>query len=287
MIARFVSFLGVLSIGVGSSCYPEEARLGVDDVLERLRDGKEVDAADIRFRTGTEQPEAARFKFYGSVWKIARYRGSKERQRLLEYLALGLKDSSGLVRNGVTRWALDFETTDFSANARQTIEGALDGEVASKAEILLVGLANVESLIPKVRAIGLNPVREPEVGRWWGTREWAALLVLARRGEADARKVVQQVEAEKNIITRVTVCLQDVAYLRQPEGLDLLCKYLDSDERLPRVKDSAPGEPVNLRAAAALAKCLKEFPVKKEYPSDYTRADIIKCREWMKAQGGK
>lgn len=82
---------------------------------------------------------------------------------------------------------------------------------------------------------------------------------------------------------RVTVLLQELEYVRQPEALHILKKYLDSDERLEAVKPTVPGMKCAQYAAIVLARSLEGFPVVKE-DLNYTEDELNICREWMSAQ---
>jgi hypothetical protein len=233
--------------------------------------------------------EAERRNGYAAIAEVARISSSTEkRQVFIEYLIDGLYDESLSILTEIKSWLQDFGEPDFSSHARERLDGYIAAKGFDREIILIAGKAHISPIIPELRVMANSEIMEPEVGRWYGTIEWASLLVLARFSEKGmAARVIQRVEQEKNPVFRATDGLKDVAYICQPEGIELLRKYLNSNERLPGVKDNDSGELVCKRAAALLAESLIDFPMKKQYFGDFTETDIDVCRQWMNAHKGE
>lgn len=253
-------------------------RRGLENVVIK---GKVIDVSKVTELINCNIP-ALRRNTYACVWGFAKLTNDIDRLKAVQLLSQGLLDESLTVRTEVERWLRDFEPSDFSIVSRQNIRAMLQRKTLSKDMILLGGIADIDAIMHDVRGFAKGAVREPGAGRWYGTKEWASRMVLARSGDKEAmRDILKYVEQETNLVIRITVLLDDVAYTRQTEGVELLNRYLNSDERLPSVKDSAPGSLVCQRAAAVLAKMISDFPVRKDYYADYSDRDIVECRQWM------
>jgi len=77
------------------------------------------------------------------------------------------------------------------------------------------------------------------------------------------------------------VILPQIAYIRQPEGIEYLNRYLDSDLRLPPTDPVEKGEPVARWVLDMLAGCIKDFPVEKKPGRSYAQDDVETARKWM------
>lgn len=149
--------------------------------------------------------------------------------------------------------------------------------------------------LAQLKQMAAGEVGEPTPGQWYGTPRWKALIRLAQLGDrgaaervvAVARRQAANASAGKarGVLENIVI-LDNVASIRQPEAVEFLKEYLDSDERLPDLDGGVPGTPISHRAAALLASLVEEFPVKKEYCSDYTTEDIQACRKWMASHMG-
>lgn len=150
--------------------------------------------------------------------------------------------------------------------------------------ILLAGLAGVASLSDEIQFWADRQISEPEAGRFFGTNEWAANLVLARRGNALSLGKLLDFAEKQDFHTIATVVLVDLQYVPQPEVVDYLKKYLDSDERLEPVKPTVKGMLAANYAASSLARILEGFPLEYREDYSYSEQEIEACRVWMSKQ---
>lgn len=123
------------------------------------------------------------------------------RRNLVSDLATSLADQSPVVRRSVARLLSTLEADDFGPNAKIAIQEAFEAQ-PGKQLMLLGGVADVEAVHKAVDQLVFQPSNKPSVGRFYGTLEWGAELVRARRGESDSiKKVIEAVEEEKDMVT--------------------------------------------------------------------------------------
>jgi len=208
-----------------------------------------------------------------------------DRRTLVEELTKSLQDPSPAVCNNVAEWLCVLKPDDFGPGAKIYIEKAFRKK-HTKQLILLSGIADVSYVNEKIKTLVFISSVTPAVGRFYGTLEWGAELVRARKGDKNSIKnVLKAVEDENDMITKITVLLRELEYVHQPEIVIYLKKYLDSDERLEAVKPTVTGAKCAQYAAVALAQILESFPVVKE-DINYTEKELNICRQWMSIQAG-
>jgi hypothetical protein len=118
--------------------------------------------------------------------------------------------------------------------------------------------------------------------RLYASPAWAATLALARMGEKESTEyVIAQVRRERDLILRSTSLFDDLAYTRQPAAFNLLREYLNSQARMPQVKDNVPGQLEAVRAATQFALYAKGCPVQGDA---VVEADVPKIAKWASAQ---
>ncbi len=181
-------------------------------------------------------------------------------------------------------WLLTFRDKDFNNEAKIIIRKAM--EKPGKRTVLICGVANMQEELPNLKKLLVDELEHEKKTRepWWFQLSWRARLARARMGvEEDIKKCIELVETEKNTHIRVTRLLHDIGYIRQPDAIDLLMKYVFSDERLEKLKPTDPGEPVASYVIDILAECLRDFPVKKG-GRRYKQEEIEICRKWMQEQ---
>lgn len=278
----FKSAMAILmALSIGTSCSADQ--LDLSQFRQDLGAPDKLTSDYVSSYINAESSQV-RYNSYAAIWEVAKKKPYDEKNQLLQHLAQGMSDKEKSVREASVKWLLQFREKDVSSETSALIAKNLEKRELDKNRILLAGLYGTESTLNTIRKLGSTIVQDPEVGRWYGTKEWASNLVLARLGEIDSEELVQRVESESNVVARVTICLQDITYIKQPEGVQLLLKYLNSEDRFPSVRDSTLGEKVCLRAAYFLAQSIEGFPIVKEYYSDYTEEDIATCRKWMSSQ---
>lgn len=205
------------------------------------------------------------------VWALVRERllaapFPARRQRLTLLLLRAARDEQERwVRDAMLSWLLQLTPAEFGDDARNVI----DELPRSDPDVLrLIGLSGYEACMPELRRLTEGPV------------PWSALLSQARLGDVKAAaRVVQQVEAEEDVVDRSGL-FKDLAFTRQPVALDALRRFLGSDQRLPRIKDHVPGTLEAMYAAQALALAVEECPVAEAT----SEADLAAVRAWAVAQ---
>jgi hypothetical protein len=175
---------------------------------------------------------------------------------------------------------------DFAQNA--TIElDALPWTAEFCPEVIrLLGIAEVRQALPRLRKqVGDHPLPERAAPGYHNTNTWAALLALARQGdEQSLALVIRRVHEERDIVVRATTLLYDLGYTMRPAAFDSLKDYLNSDERLPTIKDNVPGRLEASHAAAVFSKYVRNFPIQE---TDFSEAQTRQARAWVNSQGSR
>jgi len=208
------------------------------------------------------------------------------------------------VRQEVVRWLIDlvysgnghnespllmgFTARDFDDKARNTIRQGLAKERVGVLTVQLCGVANIQEGLPRLATLLVDEMQyQAEADKtgekkWYLTTAWAARLARARMGvKEDIARCIELAEGEKNGADRVLRILPKIGYIRQPEAIEYLRKYLESSERLPPTNPGARGEPYASRVVYILAESLQGFPVKPKLTRWYTDEEIEICRKWM------
>lgn len=227
---------------------------------------------------------------YTLTWQAGRRGDAAVRQQVLARQLEAVEDPAPLVSQHAAKRVLDFPADAFDDKAKAAIRKQLEQPTPRREMVLAAGVADLRDELPRLEALLIDESayeRGPHSGKWYGTTGWAARLARARLGvQADVARVIELVEAERDAVTRVTLLLKDLGYTRQPAALAKVREYLDSDERLPTTKPTAPGTPYAQYAIDVLALHVDDFPVGKREPGLYSEAQITAAREWMRAQGG-
>lgn len=254
----------------------------IDDRALRLSDPGQV----IMALTPYEEDSSPRVRYYAYTlaWQIAMQDSEPVlRRQVTEKLLQGYTDPTPLVWQHAGQYLLSFTAADFTEGAKATIRQLVTDDNPRRETALLAGVAGLQGQISELRALvseetGLNSAT------WYGTRGWYARLALARLGsQEDVTDVIERVESHPDPVIRVTRLLGDIAYTRQPAAIQLLQRYLESDERLPSLKANAPGSRYCQYALDFLAQSIEDFPVESVGPG-YSEAEIDSARAWMRAQ---
>ncbi len=224
------------------------------------------------------------------------------RQEIVYKLLEGLNDDEGVVRGNTARWLQSFSAGDFSAASKRFLSEklrTLSEEQSSPAVgiVLLIGVADIKSELPSLALILKENENRFDSEGWDRSMAWAALKARARMGvKEDIKRCIELVEArpEKD---RVMFLLQDLSYVRQPEVVEYLRNYLNSNKTIPP-SGCTPGLIYADRAASALREMLLGFPpaatvreFRKEHPawhpdrySHFVSARKEQYRQWMREQ---
>lgn len=214
------------------------------------------------------------------------------------------KDGNG------AEWLMQFTAEDFNTGAKDVIRQATSKERIGVLTVRLCGVANMQDQLPRLEALLIDEVafvNDPNVrvssaagyedwdphakelqvqlerrfpSKWYHTVGWEARLARARMGvKEDIAKCIELAEREENKAERVLTILPQIGYIRQPEGIQYLRTYLESDERLPRlgaIRLSYASRVMNI-----LAESLEDYPIKPKPSFNYTDEEIELCRKWM------
>jgi len=207
---------------------------------------------------------------------------------ITEKLLLACNDLSPLVSGYAAERLRSFEQDDFAPRARALLRPMLAGDPKDPNFwhlILVAGIAQIREEIPHLGTLLFDELVEKANldGRVsYGRVGWAARLARARMGvEEDVARAIQVVEAESDPVVRVTKLLRDLAYIQHPAAFAAIAKYLESDERLPQVKETAPGTQYAQYAMEVLAESVPDFPVPKKGQGAYSQEDVLQARDWM------
>jgi len=215
------------------------------------------------------------------------------RQEVTERLVSNLADPNLHLSPHPYEWLLTFKAEDFSSSTKELIRQNFlrNTNIRQSRFALIVGVANITEELPRLERLLIDELAYQTVAdktgdkKWYYTLGWYARLARARMGiQSDTDKCIELVRAEGDITEKVLRLLPNIGYIRQPEAIECLREYLNSDERLQRVNPNVPGEPVASYIINILADCLDEFPIEKRERRGYTVEEINLCRQWMAAQ---
>ncbi|MFH0910900.1 MAG: hypothetical protein V1918_05290 [Planctomycetota bacterium] len=237
--------------------------------------------------------EGVQYLTYHYYQELARLHPSLEvRQAVVDRFTELLTDESFDWWSGVAGWMGDnCRASDFSEASRERLRRAVPmrgGKV-----IRLYGVADMQDMLPYLQGLLIDEEAYRASyeagglagGLWYGTDSWQARLTRARLGvQEDIQKCLQLVESEKDEDRRVLRLLPDVGYIRQPAAIEYLKRYVYSEERLPRVKETAPGSPYAAYAIHVLCDALNNFPIRKDDGIGYTDDELVLCRQWLAEQ---
>jgi hypothetical protein len=242
------------------------------------------------------------------------------RQVVVEKLLIRLRDDAALGnKQWLANRLLVFTSADFSQGSRELLQELFVEALGSwnkhlQADIiLLVGVAELKSELLRLKEFidenegKLKQQHDEYIAYWRQTVEkmpqrmrgryartlkkqywqkslvWAALRARARMGvEEDVERCIELVESHPDEDYRVGWLLQELSYVRQPEVVDYLYQYLQSDKvREPGGRDTHVGTYAQ-RAGQALAHMLRGFPGGKKI---WGGPELVeKRRKWMAEQ---
>jgi hypothetical protein len=232
----------------------------------------------------THESEELRRDIYALLWRMGtQSKDPQRRQTIVELLMRRVLGENEFLRDQLLKWLRDFETGDFNEQSN-TILGILPWpEDEASSVIRLIGIADLKSKIPELKELAKREGTNSDTATWYAKDEWTALLVLARMGDERSAQIVNdRVRRESEIIVRATILLKDLAYTKQPSAFDTLKIYLNSAERLPQTKETAPGVLEASYAAALFSQYLEDFPMEE---SDYFGdAEVSQIRAWVNKQ---
>jgi hypothetical protein len=250
----------------------EDSLVAIDPkaVLAALKKYKRDPSVNVRFAVQTAQYKISMHSIDTSI-----------KRQVVESLIEDRRDADPLVSQQASKRLLSYKAIDFSPKAKQAIAADLGKKEVESGIILISGVAQVRTQVHRLKAIAAN--LDKTNSGWYNSRQWHARLALARMGDNQyLNTIIDMVESEPNDILRVTRLLGDIAYMRQPAGVELLKKYLNSEQRLPAVKSTVPGSTFSQYALDFLAQIIQDFPIQSK-GIGYTGAEIAAARSWFRS----
>jgi hypothetical protein len=167
---------------------------------------------------------------------------------------------------------LSFSPDDFSPASKDVIRGLLAKPDAKNWVALVAGVAGLTDQMPRLRQIA-------DVQQGWGRNlSWAAHLALARLGsKSDIDYCVETVESKE--LNQRIAGLDQLSYIRQPEVVPILVKYLNDDTPI----GAGPSTPVGTYALHALCGMdIAGFPIAYGSTGLYSASELKQARIWLR-----
>lgn len=223
-----------------------------------------------------DESEVVRSTAYDIAWVVGR--DSKDPAIRQEVVTRLLTGRDAWARNSHS--VLSFRRADFTDEAKQIVRALMQKDTPSSDIVLVAGIAEVQEAIPKLKALAGGDWRERPA--WYRTTGWDALRALARMGDKNAiQECVEKVKTNPEVWL-LGAMLNDLEYIRQPEAVALIVKYLNSDEMMPRPDGRPGGARFSMSALLQLCRMIKDFPVRDNGTGFYADADVESARTWMR-----
>jgi hypothetical protein len=239
-------------------------------------------SSDFLNKNAADEPEEFRRDLYALYWRFgtASADGAKRRS-IVDFFVGKINEETPMLRGQLLKWLQDFRKEDFGDKAKIHINSLPWLPEYVPEAIRLIGVAEARDGDERLR----TQIREHPLEKTPGYEKsatWAALLALARLGDRNAlAQVIDRVNQEKNIVVRASILLYDLGFTRRPAAFDTLKKYINSEERLPRIKDNVPGRQEASHAAAVFSKYIKDFPI---IETDFNEQQTRQAREWVNSR---
>ena len=173
-----------------------------------------------------------------------------------------------------------FQAGDFSPPARDTLAALFRKDAPYQDELArLCGAIGIQKLLPDLQALSGPATKNQRL-------RWAALLALARMGDAEAlsgvMKRVQRLPVSDDLVYEV---FPDLIYTRQRAAIDYLVVELNSDEKKCTTADERPVT-CAYRIMEMLAGAVEKYPLRADAGGDIKTNDYEKSlaavRQWFK-----
>jgi len=180
----------------------------------------------------------------------------------------------------------DHEPDEFLPVSANKVDAVLRSTIINSRSLEIGSAFNLRWLLPFAMGATNHPAGVDHDAEW----DRYAMRARARMGDSVAIAAILKVcedMASSNPHDLVPV-FEPMGFIRQPDAIVFLRRFLESEELLQGFRDSGEGLPVAQLAAYYLERSLVGFPVRhREGPWAYTPADIAACRAWMKAHEGR
>lgn len=193
------------------------------------------------------------------------------RKKVVKAFVEGLNDQ--YVYENCARLLKGYQRADFSQESKTGLKQHFD-EVISKGSrdrhardiILLIGVADMQTEMDSLQAIIDNvtePLKITDIRKPWHRRAFAALKAKARMGDKNAiQRCISLVDSVSDEDFKVLKLLNDISYIRQPEGIDYIKRFLYSDKKQSSGGPDTMVYPYSYYAAEYLEKLIVGFPGK-------------------------
>ena len=220
---------------------------------------------------------------YKRLKEISLNQNNESLNQLVVYeLLKAINDSSALVWQHAAADLIDYSSNDFNDKSKLLIQEYISKEKHLAEVFLIAGCAGIIDILPLLDKIIGESTDVSKVGMWYGSLNWRANLAAARLGaKRNIKYCIKKIENEPNDVIRVTKLLRDLAYIRQKESVLSIKSFLDSDDRLPSVKDGVLGSSYSQCAIDLLSEIIYDFPIEKKFVGGYSSSDISTARLWM------
>ena len=205
------------------------------------------------------------------------------RRAVVERLVAAAEDPEPMVYQRAERLLERFDSKDYSDDAKAALREVYRAQSRRSRLIKAVGAAGLADLADELAVVAA----ELDYGdkRWLYSPAWAATLARARFGlPGDTEAVVQRANGWADRHRLFTRLSYDLAYVRQPQTLEVLRKLLDSNEMTPNLH-GAGRLPLNDYVMDALATVFNDFPVARKSPGRYTKDDKKAARRYLRRWG--
>jgi len=132
------------------------------------------------------------------------------------------------------------DKNDIDSEFKEIITKAFNEKTADNRSFLeLAYLAQIDNIDENLQKISKGNLNE----RFADSPEWAARLILCKNGKFPLSNIIKAIESAPELY-RVTVLFADLKDFKDPETINYLKNYLNSDKRLPGLKPTVPREPL-------------------------------------------
>ncbi len=287
---RLTVVLALISLGTLSSPHPMPAvadvREDVAEMIEQARKGESGGGKDLHklplgevvaeLRKYANDPDkGVRMEVAVMATFLAKKHTERAARRQAAQLALTIAASDPDA--GIARYAsgqlLSFSSADFTPEMKKVIHGFLGRPNTYPEDVLLAGAAEVWSAEKKLRELAAR-------------NYWPARLALARMGDkAEIAGVIAKIEGEKDATEKV-MRVDDLGYIRQPEAVEVLVRWLFRDDLLhPGNGSDVTGALYATTALDQLMEMTEGLPVQYWGRQAYSMADVKQAREWITKNG--
>lgn len=271
------------------------------EILQYVSDGGLQNSATLA-DISSHGSEEFRLRFFSKLWgTFCRDRTSEDSAHIIEALTYGLNDPY------VGAWIIErlagrpLEANDLSPTARSLLLDYDYENGRTSDYIKTLGVAGIDD--PRIDLNALrNTWKDPRTEEnasfsppftYYDTAAWTAMLVLARRGDADALKTIMDQVKQMSLkeLSQHPRRIIELGYVRKDEAIKFLIALLQSDEGQLGTDTYFSTDDSGARLLAewafeALENCIDGFP----YDSRNNRVfwdDVLLAREFIAALNGK